>query len=91
MLTTLPEIDETACGKGWPGIADIRLDQDVADVVVGEALGDIDADLRRRQPAQRIIGEAFAERGIGIAPGGQPAEYVITVGLSITQNLSRQV
>ena len=30
-------------------IADIRFDQDVADAVVGEALGDIDADLRRRQ------------------------------------------
>ena len=60
-------------------IADIRFDQDVADSVIGEALGDIDADLRRRQPAQRIIGEAFAERGVGIAPGGQPAEHVIAV------------
>ena len=49
------------------------------DVVVGKALGDIDADLRCRQPAQRIIGEAFAERGIGIAPGGQPAEHIIAV------------
>ena len=72
-------------------IADIRFDQDIADSVVGEALGDIDADLRRRQPAQRVIGEAFAERGVGIAPSRQPAEHVITVGLSITQNLSRQV
>ena len=45
-------------------IADIRLDQDVADIVIGEALGDIDADLCRRQPAQRIIGEGLAERGL---------------------------
>ena len=60
--------------EGLPGrrigvIADIRFDQDVADRVVGEALGDIDADLRRRQPAQHIIGEALAERGVGVAPG----------------------
>ena len=33
-------------------VADIRFDQDVADRVVGEALGEIDADLRRRKRAK---------------------------------------
>ena len=35
---------ERLAGLGIAVIADIRLDQDVADRVVGEALGDIDAD-----------------------------------------------
>ena len=35
-------------------ITDIRFDQDVADSVVGKALGDINADLRRRQPTTAL-------------------------------------
>ena len=43
---------ERLAGRRIGVIANIRFDQDVADSVVGKALGDIDADLRRRQPAQ---------------------------------------
>ena len=37
---------EGLAGRRIAVIADIRFDQDVADIVIGEALGDIDADLR---------------------------------------------
>ena len=61
---------EGLAGLGIGVSADIRFNQDVADSVVGEALGDIDADLRRRQPAQRIISEAFAQRVLATLRGG---------------------
>ena len=42
-------MQEGLAGRRIAVIADIRFDQDVADIVIGEALGDINADLRRRR------------------------------------------
>jgi len=58
-------------GRGIAIGADIGLGEDVADAVVADGFRDIDADRRRAQPVQRIIGKALRQPGIGIIEEGK--------------------
>jgi hypothetical protein len=62
--------------------AHIRLGQNVADGVVGEALGEIDTNRRRSQPIEIIIGEALRHAMIGVAAIEQVAYFSALVDQS---------
>jgi hypothetical protein len=69
---------------GWIGVgADIRLRQQVADGVIGEALErrDVLAHLRRGQAVEDVVGEGLSEIVlVGIGAGEHIAEGVIRIG-----------
>jgi hypothetical protein len=61
-------------GRGVAVVADIGLEGDVADGVVGDHLhprGGAEAHRRLGEPVQRVVLEALGERGVGIAAGQQ--------------------
>jgi hypothetical protein len=66
--------------------ADIGLEGDVADGVVGNGLhprGGAEAHRRLGEPVERVVFEALGERGVGIAARQQPAQQVVGVGVPV--------